>query len=316
MKTIFMGSGDFSLELFLDLIKLGFRFRAVVTRPDRPAGRGLRRRPTPLKTAASREGLPVFQPENLHDTEMWRQLSGFHPDFILVADYGLILPAPVLAIPSSGCVNVHPSLLPRYRGAAPIRRALMDGVEETGVTLIIMDEGTDTGPVVAQSALRVGHDENHADLCRRLAATGAEMVIKALPEIAAGEVKPVPQDEALATYAPPIRKSDLDIKWSESAEELHNLIRAMSPRPGAFTLYKGKRLKILASTPSEEECRADPGTIIDAGKSRLKVATGRGCLEIEAVQPEGKKVISAAEFLRGYRLQAGDAFREGFSAQG
>ncbi|OFW55951.1 MAG: methionyl-tRNA formyltransferase [Actinobacteria bacterium RBG_19FT_COMBO_54_7] len=310
MVNIFMGSGFFAFQLFELLHDKGFEIQTVVTRPDRPSGRGLHYEATPVKVAAGERGIPVLEYGDLKGEEKLEPLRSLVPDFILVADFGLILPEEVLGIPVKGCINVHPSLLPRYRGSAPMQRALMDGAEATGVTLILMDKGMDTGPIVSQTELKMSVDENLATLCDELAHLAAEMVMEALPRFASGEIAPMPQDPAEATYAAPISKSDLVIDWSSEAPKIRNHIRALSPRPGAFSCFRGKRTKILAARTGPEVSGSAPGEIAEVAKSNFDVACLSGSLTIESVQPEGKKVMAAAEFIRGYRPQVGETFKE------
>jgi methionyl-tRNA formyltransferase len=307
MKNIFMGSGDFALELFQLLAAREFEIEAVVTRPDKPAGRGLRQRPLPLKKDATARGLEVFQPENLLDEGNLTPITSINPDFILVVDYGLILPPKVLAIPGNGCVNVHPSLLPKYRGAAPIQRALMDGAEVTGVSLILMDEGMDTGPIIAQEEMSVDPEDDLGGLQARLAVLAAGMVGDKLALFATGELEVWPQGPG-ATYASPITKAELAIRWTNEAPAVHNQVRALSPSPGAFSPFRGKRIKILRSRVFIGNCEGRAGSIIDVDKEEFRVACGKGCLGVEVLQPEGRKAMAASEFIRGYRPAVGELF--------
>jgi methionyl-tRNA formyltransferase len=307
MKTIFMGSGYFSLELFEGLFAHGFEIEAVVTKPDKHAGRGLRKRTALMKTAAEAKGIVVIQPENLFDEEDINRIESLDPDVALVADYGLILPLRVLEIPVRGCVNVHPSLLPEYRGAAPIQRVLMDGVETTGVSLILMDEGMDTGPIISQSRVDIDPADNLGTLQVRLARFAAAMVVEVLPAFAGGRLTLHPQGGE-ATYAPAIEKSELGVDWANDARAVHNHIRALSPKPGVSCEFRARRMKLLRSRIYEGDCEGEPGSIIDVGKNSFRVACGKGCLEVEILQPEGRKTITASEFIRGYRPAVGESF--------
>lgn len=310
MRSIFMGSGDFSRDLLKLLLEKGFEFAAVVTRPDQPAGRGLRQRATPVKATALEKGLVVLQPEDLSHEDDIKILRSLQPDFILVADYGNILPGEVLEIPGKGCVNVHPSLLPSYRGAAPIQRTLMDGAAVTGVTLILMDHGVDTGPIISRAEMEIAAEDNFVSLRERLAGLAADMVVHTLPRYAGGEIPPIPQDSGLATYAGPIEKSELAMDWSMNAKKIHDRVRALSPSPGAFSRFRGKRIKILSSRFHESPYSSEPGRIVVVDDKNLLVAAGRGSLSIQVLQPEGKNVMSIAEFIRGYRPQVGECFQE------
>jgi len=303
-----LGSGDFSRDMLDILLGGGFALAAVITSPDRPAGRGLHPHSTPVKALAGEKGLAVLQPGNPREEGFLETLGGLHPDLMLVADYGHILPRPVLELPPRGCINVHPSLLPRYRGASPIRRALMDGLEVTGVTLMLMDEGMDTGPIISQTRLEVEETDDAGTLRGKLAALGARLVMEVVPRYASGGITPEPQDESLATHADPIAKSELEIDWSRPNQDIHNQVRALSPRPGAHTYLRGKRVKILRTGLRDNPEGLEAGAFIATNKTGLIAGTGRGALELEAIQPEGKKVMSAGEFTRGYRPRPGERF--------
>jgi methionyl-tRNA formyltransferase len=281
---------------------------AVFTRPDQPAGRGLRRRPTPVKTLAEQEGLKVFQPDGPGDSLFTAALDEVETEMILVADYGYLLPRNILEYTATGCLNVHPSLLPRYRGAAPIQRALMLGERVTGVSLMVLDEGMDSGDVIASLELAVEDSDNALTLREKLAVLGARLLVETLPLYLAGAVTPTPQDESMATYADPIRKADMVIDWTQAATIIHNQVRSLSPRPGAYTGFRGKRVKILRSLPCDDIRDAVPGEIVLESKGGVAVGAGEGSLKLMELQPEGKTVLSASEFRRGYRLSGGDTF--------
>ena len=306
MNTIFMGSGEFAHDVLSSLLREGFSLSGVITRPDRPAGRGLRTRPTPVKSLAVREGLSVYQPAGPADPAFLALLEELRPQMLLVADYGYILTGEILAFPAGGCLNVHPSLLPRYRGAAPIRRALMQGERVTGVTLMLLDEGMDTGDILAREELEVEADDNALTLRRKLASLGARMVVDLVPPYMAGDIIPQPQEEELATYADPVSKREMLIRWRQAAPRIHNLVRALSPRPGAYTHFRDRRIKILRTSTAEVVNPLQPGMLEVAGKDILLVGTGEGSLRIEEVQPEGKRPMSAADFIHGYRPGSGE----------
>lgn len=308
MNTVFLGSGEFSRDLLRHLLRVGYGLDVVITRPDRPAGRGLRYRATPVKSLATDNDLTVYQPPGPQDPAFMDILDGLQPELVLVADYGYILPPAVLTFPPKGCVNVHPSLLPRYRGATPIQRALMDGVATSGVTLMLLDEGMDTGPVIAQKELAVEDDDDAGTLREKLASLGAEMFMECLPPYISGKLPPRPQDEERATYADPINKSELLIDWNCSARDIHNQVRALSPSPGAYSFLLRKRVKVLRARPAESIKVPGSGSLEIPEKDVLLVGTGEGVLQLEEVQPEGKRPMSAGEFLRGYRLQPGEGF--------
>ncbi len=310
MVTVFLGSGEFSRELLYHLLRAGLDIAAVMTPPDRPAGRGLRLHPTAVKSLAVDEGLQVFQPTGPADPTFATALEAERPDVILVADYGYLLPPEVLSRPARGCVNVHPSLLPRYRGAAPIQRALMHGEKETGVTLMLMDEGMDSGDIIAAEKTAIADDDDAVTLRGRLAALGARVVAENLPPFARGDIVPLPQDERFATYAAPISKEETRIDWEQEATAIHNQVRALRPQPGAHTYHGDKRVKILRSAVCEN-VEAAPGEIIVSPEGDLLVGAGRGSLQVLELQLEGKKPLRAAEFLRGYRLQERGFFGTG-----
>ncbi len=308
MRVIFMGTPAFALPSLKRLVEEGHGVVLVVTQPDRRAGRGLRLQPPPVKVAAEALGLPVLQPETLKDEAVIARLQGLAPDVLVVAAYGRFVPKAILDIPRLGCYNVHPSLLPKFRGPAPIHRALMAGEEETGVTIIRMDEGMDTGPILLQKVTPILPEDTAGSLEDRLAVLGAEALAEALWLVEKNEASLVPQEHGLATYAPKLKEEEGRLQWSWEARRLHNLIRGFSPEPGAYTLFRGKRLKILRSALVSEEEGGQPGTILAIGKEGFVVATGRGALRLLEVQPEGRRRMTAAEFARGTHLRIGEAF--------
>jgi len=307
LNTAFLGSGSFSRDLLFNLLRSGFEVSGVITRPDRQAGRGLARRPTPLKALAESENLRVFQPAGPSDPLFESGLEQLRPDVLLVADYGYLLPRDMLEYPPQGCVNVHPSLLPRYRGAAPIQRAIMRGESRTGITLMLMDEGMDTGEILAQEEIGIEDGDHSLALRVKLASLGARMVVEKLPLYVSGDILPFPQDESMASYADPIGKADMKIDWSQPAVDIHNLVRALSPRPGAYTMFRGKRLKILRSKPRQDVEAEAPGSLVRLGDDTILAGTSRGSLQLEELQPEGKKPLGAGDFLHGYRIMPGES---------
>ncbi len=271
----------------------------VVTQPDRPAGRGRQLKPSPVKVAAEEAGIPVYQPRSLRSEEAAVPLHEWQPVVIVVAAFGQILRPHVLELPPKGCVNVHASLLPRWRGASPIQHAILAGDEQTGVTLMQMDEGMDTGPLYVQKTTLISADDTSATIHDRLADLGAEMLRVHLDDIVDGRVPAQPQDDDLATYAPMITKEAGHIAWQESARAIDRLIRAMTPWPGAFTEWDGKNLKILAARPQpDRSLDVEPGTVALVD-SELLVQTGAGSLALDEVQLAGKKAVDAEAFLRG-----------------
>jgi methionyl-tRNA formyltransferase len=299
IRITFMGTPDFAvpgLQALLD----AYNVVGVVTQPDRPAGRGRRLQPPPVKVLAEAAGVPVYQPHSLRSEEAAGPLRAWQPDLIVVAAYGQILRPHVLKLPPYGCLNVHASLLPRWRGASPIQHALLAGDSETGVTLMKMDTGMDTGPVYVQESVAVAPADTAATLHDRLALLGGELLSKHLDAILNGRLPPVPQDDSQATYAPLIRKEDGRLDWHQSAEQLARRVRALTPWPGAFTIWQGKILKIIEAraTGPMDLPAGRPGEVIGSTETAV-VLTAEGGLQLEVLQLEGKRPVVVAEFLRG-----------------
>jgi methionyl-tRNA formyltransferase len=279
----------------------------VVSQPDKPAGRGLELAAPPVKVRAQELGLPVVQPTKLRTGEFEAWVREQRVDVAVVVAYGRILPSDVLAGPKLGCVNVHASLLPKYRGAAPIAWAVVHGETETGITLMKLDEGMDTGPTFARSATPIGADETAGQLSERLAIMGAHAVTEYLPRYIAGACTLTEQDHAAATAARPLEKTDGRIDWSKSAARVHDHVRGMNPWPGAHTTLRGRMLKVDSTRVVEREgSRAVPGTAVMVDKSRVVVACGEGALELVTVKPEGKRAMAAAEWAQGRGIAEGD----------
>jgi len=316
LRFFFFGSGEFSRNILEVLLENELIPQALITRIDRPSGRGRRLRPTPVKLFAKESGIEVIQPHDISEDTFIDTLKAAQPEVILLADYGELLPTALLQLPPKGCVNIHPSLLPRYRGASPVQRALMDGVDITGVSLMLMEKGLDTGPIIYQQEMEIGEDDDAGSLARKLAVLGGRLLVSKLPAYLLGEITPHPQDEDEASYAEPINKRELLIDWSRKARTVFNQVRALSPSPGAYTYFRGKRLKILRAMPTAGEVKSPPGTIVVQGNIHLLVKAGEGALRLETLQPEGKKIMSSDEFLRGYHLETGECFeatsQEGF----
>ncbi len=279
---------------------------AVVTQPDRPAGRGLVLTPPPVKLAAQELGLPVSQPRSINRPDSLEYLRGLAPDLIVVAAFGQLLKKAVLELPRYGCINVHASLLPRYRGAAPIQWAIIRGERWTGVTTMVMDEGMDTGPILLQRAVRIGEDETAGELAARLAELGAELIVETVEGYLGGRIRPKPQPPE-GTLAPKIAEEHTRIDWTADARAIHNLVRGLAPVPGAYTTFRGKRVKIHRTKPLPGAAGAVPGEILPHRK-RLLVATGAGVLEVLSLTPAGRKEIRGADFLNGYRPRPGERF--------
>lgn len=298
-RIVFMGTPEFavpSLEALIDTQTV----TGVVTQPDRPAGRGRKLRPSPVKVAAEAAGLPIHQPPSLRERDAAGPLHDWKPDAIVVAAFGQILRPHVLDLPPYGCLNVHASLLPRWRGASPIQHAILAGDEETGVSLMRMDVGLDTGPVYVQETVPVRSDETAQTLHDRLAELGAEMLREHLDAILSGELSARPQNDDAATYAPMIKKEDGCIDWTASAAELDRHVRAMTPWPSAFTIWDGQRLKILGARPvaNGETPAGEPGEVT-GDEGNVIVLAGEGGLQLLEVQLAGKEAMAAAAFVRG-----------------
>ena len=299
MRALFFGSPAFAVPS-LDALGDVAEVAGVVCQPDRPAGRGLALTPPAVKVRALEKGLAVVQPTKLRTGEFGEWVRAQAVDVALVVAYGRILPADALGGPRLGCVNVHASLLPKYRGAAPISWAVASGETETGLTLMKLDEGMDTGPTFARVTTPVGPDETAGEVGERLAALGADAVRAWLPRFARGDVTLAPQDDALATLAPPLEKEAGRIDWTKPARAVHDHVRGMTPRPGAFTFARGKPLKVHATRVVDGGREgAEPGRVLVADKSRLLVACGAGAVELVTVQPEGRKVMKATDWVAG-----------------
>ncbi len=297
MRLIFMGTPDFSVPALEALVAAGHEIAAVYTQPARPAGRGKKPRPSPVETRARALGLEVHTPTTLKDPAEQAALAALEADAAVVVAYGLILPQAVLDAPAHGCLNIHASLLPRWRGAAPIQRAIMAGDSETGISIMQMEAGLDTGPVLMREATPISPEDTTASLHDRLAAMGAALILRTLERLE--DLTPEPQDEARATYAAKISKDEARIDWSRPAVEIDRRIRALSPFPGAWTTAEGTRLKLLMSRPAEGEGR--PGELLHG----LTIACGEGAVEILSAQRQGKQALDADSFLRGMPLAPG-----------
>ena len=297
-KIVFMGSPDFSIPALRALAEV-YPIVGVVTQPDRPAGRGRVLTPPPVKRLALELGLPLIQPERLRQPEAMAQLQAWAPDVIVVAAFGQILRPAVLELPRFGCVNVHASLLPRWRGAAPIQAALLNGDAETGITIMRMDAGVDTGPTLSQRALPIQPDDNAGSLSERLAALGGELLLETLPAYLSGELAPQPQEDAGATYAPMLNKADGQLDFSQPAEALARRVRAFNPWPGAFTIWQGQMLKIQRAHAVPTPCAVPGQTVIYQGLPAF--CTSDGLLALDELQPAGKKPQPGKAFLQGAR---------------
>ena len=296
-RIVFMGTPDFSVPT-LAMLADSFQVIGVLTQPDKPAGRGQRLTASAVKQWAQPRGLRVLQPRTLRDAATQAQLGEMRPDVIVVAAFGLLLPKPVLDLPPRGCLNVHASLLPKYRGAAPIPAAILNGEPETGVTLMVMDEGLDTGPALASAAIPILPDDTTDTLTTRLAELGARLLAETLPRWTAGEITPQPQDHSRATLAPKLDKADGRLDWSRPAVELDRRVRAFSPWPGTFTAWNGKLLRILSVQVAGHSSEKAPGQVVKDAEG-IGVVTGDGVLRLINVQLGGKRAMRAQDFARG-----------------
>ncbi|RMG80511.1 MAG: methionyl-tRNA formyltransferase [Chloroflexi bacterium] len=297
-RIVFMGTPDFAVPTLKALIE-HYDVVGVVTQPDRPVGRKRKIQPSPVKIVAQEAGIPILQPHSLRkEPEAVKQLAQWGADVFVVAAFGQILPQNVLDIPPHGSINVHASLLPRWRGAAPIQAAIRAGDKETGVTIMLMDAGLDTGPMLTQKAIEIAADETGQSLHDKLAVLGAELLIETLPGYLSGEINPIPQPEEGVTYAPQIKKEDGLIDWSQSAEAIERQVRAFTPWPGTFTFWNGTQLKIHQGEVVAGH--APEGKIVTIGE-QIAVGTGEGLFVLKQIQPAGKKAMSIDAFLRGHQ---------------
>ena len=300
-RIVFMGTPDFAVPALDALVGAGLAPAAVVTVPDKPAGRGQRVQASAVKLAAQRHGLPVLQPESLRDPAFVAELAGLAPDVLAVVAFR-ILPPEVYEAARLGAFNLHGSLLPAYRGAAPIQRAIMDGVEETGVTTFFLQRTVDTGAVILRRPVPVGPDDTGGDVHDRLAAVGAEAVVETVRLIAAGTAPREPQDDALASPAPKVFREDGRVDWSRPAARVHDHVRALAPYPGAWTTWDGETLKILRTARPTDAASGGPGTVA-VRDGRMLVACGDGAVEVLELQREGKRRMDAADFLNGAEVE-------------
>jgi len=309
IRTIFMGTPEFALQTLEGLFDFGVNLVGVYTQPDRPKGRGKKLAASPVKKLALEHEIPVFQPQKLRDPLAVAELQKLQPDLIVVVAYGQILPKAVLDIPRYHCINVHASLLPKYRGAAPINKAIIDGETETGVTTMLMDVGLDTGDMLVRHSLTIGENETAGQLHDRLAILGREAMEETLKQLCAGTLTAEKQDDALSCYAPMLKKEDGLISWQRSATEIHNQVRGLDPWPGAFTYLDGEVLKIAATTVAADSSEA-AGTIISADKTGIRIACGEGVLIVGELQLPGRKRLSVMNFLSGRPLFSGTLLGE------
>lgn len=299
-RVIFMGTPDFAVPCLARLVEIS-DVVAVVTQPDRPKGRGQKLLPPPVKVFAQEHGIAVYQPVRVKATDFVDVLRGLAPDLIVVVAFGQILSKEILSLPPLGCINVHASLLPRYRGAAPMQWAIVRGEKETGVTTMFMDEGLDTGDMLVRETLPITQAMTAAELHDAMMKFGADVLEKTLFSLSEGTLKRTPQDDALSTYAPLLDKEVGRIDWKKSAQEIHDLVRGLNSWPGAYTMLEGQKFKIWRTRLAEGT--AEPGEIVSVTKQGLLVGTGEGMLEILEVQAPSKKKMAAGDYVRGHGLQ-------------
>lgn len=312
MNIVFMGTPDFAVPSLESLLKEGYNVVGVVTQPDRPQGRKKVLTPTPVKEAALKHGLPVLQPHRMRSPEAVEELAALQPDLIVTAAYGQILPKAVLDLPRYGCLNIHGSLLPKYRGGAPIQRSVINGEKETGITLMYMAEGIDTGDMIAKSVVPIEDEDTSGSVFEKLSVAGAKLLLEQLPLIIAGTADRIPQNNEESTYASNLSRDDERIDWTASSREIFNRVRGLVPFAGGFTMWNDEVFKVwavanpsevLASTASGQA--QTPGTVLDLSERGIEVKTGDGSVLLTRVQPAGKKAMEATEFIRGGVMKKG-----------
>ena len=310
LRIIFAGTPEFSTHPLQALVDSRHRVCAVYTQPDRPAGRGRRLQPSPVKRLAQSHDIPVFQPETLKDPRVWDELRALEADLMVVVAYGLLLPPEVLSIPRLGCVNIHASLLPRWRGAAPIQRAILAGDRETGITIIQMDAGLDTGDMLMRASCPIEPDDTAGTLHDKLARLGARTLLEALEAWLARRITPQPQDDTQACYAPKLSKAEACLDWRKPAQQLEREVRAFNPWPVSYTWLAGERLRVWRAQWLPDDVGLPPGTLIEARREGIDVATGKGVLRLLEVQAAGGKAMAVGEFLNAHPLTAGTVLGE------
>lgn len=304
MKLVFMGTPDFAVPSLKTLVEVGHEVAAVFTQPDKPKNRGMKLQPTPVKEYALTQNIPVYQPRKLRDSEALAVLQEIMPELIVVAAYGKILPKDILELPALGCINVHSSLLPKYRGAAPINWAILNGESESGVSIMYMAEGLDTGDVIDKAVTEITLEDTASTLHDRLAEMGAELLVKVVDSLSNGTANRTPQKEEESCYAPMLSKELSAMDWNCSARQLHDQVRGLIPWPSAVAEIDGVRCKVWKTTMTGENSRKAAGTIVQADKKALKIVCGDGqVLQIDELQPDGKKRMAATAFLLGHPIK-------------
>lgn len=319
MNIVFMGTPQFAVPSLEGLLREGYNVVGVVTQPDRPQGRKKVLMPTPVKEAALKHGLPVLQPQRMRAPEAIEELAALQPDLIVTAAYGQILPKAVLDFPRHGCLNVHGSLLPKYRGGAPIQRSIINGEKETGITLMYMAEGLDTGDMIAKSVVPIEDEDTAGTMFEKLSLAGAELLLKQLPLILEGRAERIPQNDEESTYAPNLSREDEKIDWTSTSRAIYDRVRGLVPYSGGYTLWNGDVFKVWAvAKPAPADAEAEsgsgageqaegqaPGTVLHLSERGIEVKTGDGSVLLTRVQPAGKKAMEASEFIRGGVMQPG-----------
>ena len=303
MRVVFMGTPDIAATCLNKIIADGFDVVGVYTQPDRPKNRGMKMTFSPVKEAAIANHIPVYQPENFREEETVEQLRSLQPDVVAVVAYGRILPQKVLDIPAKGCINIHASILPSYRGSAPFQWAVLDGLQETGVTAMYLCREMDAGDIIDVSKTPIGESETAGELLDRLAVLGADLLSKTLDTMSKGEVTRTPQDHSKATYAPMLDKTMCPIDWNKTAQQVHNQVRGLHPWPVATMELQGNRFKVHATRVIEGKENAAPGTVLALTKTGLQIACGEGAIEILSLQAEGGKRMAAPDYFRGHPLE-------------
>ncbi|MBD0315190.1 MAG: methionyl-tRNA formyltransferase [Nitrospiraceae bacterium] len=311
MRIVFMGTPQFAVPSLKALLKSDDEVVGVVTQPDRPKGRGHALAPPPIKVIAESVGIPVLQPQKIRTPDFLERLAAWSPDLIAVTAFGRILHAPILHLPRMGCVNVHGSLLPKYRGAAPVQWAVINGESETGITTMLMDEGMDTGPMLLQEPLAITQEDTAGSLALRLAELGGRLLVETIRQLKNGTLTPRPQDHARATLAPLLKKEDGAIDWAMEAAALGHRIRGLSPWPGAFTFLGRDRWNVWKAAPRLDHFPQEPGTIVHLTNHSILVTTGQGVLELLEVQTANSKRMAVSQFLAGHSVTVGARFGAG-----
>ena len=306
MRIVFMGTPEFAVPSLEALLASGDQVVGIVTQPDRPKGRGQQLTPSPVKQIAQREAIPLLQPVKMKAPEFLEPLAAWKPDLIAVTAFGRILHPGILSLPPMGCVNVHGSLLPKYRGAAPVQWAVINGETETGITTMLMDEGMDTGPMLLQDRIPILPDDTAGTLAPRLASLGGQLLVETIRQLKAGGLTPRVQDHSQATMAPLLKKEDGIIDWKADAQSIANRVRGLSPWPGAYTFHGQERWNIWKAVAVQESTAEPPGALLAVTKQSLKVATGNGVLELLEIQTANSKRMSVGQFLAGHRVSPGE----------